>query len=1009
MKARFPSPIICPVMIGRVQEVTHLRMLVDRAKSGEGQVALVCGEAGIGKSRLVAEVKTEAVSRDFLLMQGSCFPTDHAIPYAPLLDLLRSHFSSHSEAKPAPEVERIAQAFLPLLPDVGYVLPGGTSLPTLIPLDPEQEKRRRFETLAHFLTSQARVRPVLLVVEDLHWSDDTSLEFLHYLARRCAAHRLLLLLTYRSDEVRSSLRHFLAQLDRERLAQEILLARLTRDEVEAMLQAIFAPPRSARVELADLLYTLTEGNPFFVEEILKSLMASGEIVYANSRGPRKELRELHIPRSVQDAVQQRTDQLSESARRVLILAAVAGRRFDFALLQALTRHDEDHLLQLFKELMAAQLVVEESAEQFAFRHALTQQAVYADLLVRERRALHRRVAETIERLYAATLEAHLADLAYHFSEAGVFEKALLYAQQAGERAQRLFAPRAAIAQFTRAVDAAQRGSIIPPASLYRLRGRAYETLGDFEQARLDYETTLQRAREAAERQAEWQALMDLGALWAERDYTQTGSSYQQALVLARHMGDPLTLAHSLNRLGNWHLNIEEPGVALHYHQEALTLFQQAQDAQGIAQTCDLLGTMHYLGGDLLQASASYQQAVALFQELDDRQGLASSLAHLMLLGEGGGYQTETLIPTTTSFADSLHWGELALQTARDIGQRSAEAYALFALSHYLGPRGEYARALEAAQASLALAEQIEHRQWLTAAHMQVGVLYFDLLALPEAQQHLEQALALAHEVGSWNWMRKVSGLLAPVYLLQHDQTSAEAILTAALEPDAPMQTIGQRLVWAARADLALARGDPGMALDITERLIASASNLSAESVIPRLWKMRGEALAALGRTAEAETILRAAQAAAHVQRLRPLLWRICVALGKLYQAQERLEEAEQAFADARAMIEELAAGVPDEQLRAHFLSQATTMLPQKRSLTPGRAARQAYGGLTVREREVAVLIAQGKTNREIADTLVVSHRTVETHVSTILSKLGVPSRSRIAVWAVEVGLVKNGA
>src|SRR5260370_34655319 len=263
-------------------------------------------------------------------------------------------------------------------------------------------------------------------MQDLHWSADRSRKSLHYLARRCTAHRLLLLLTSRSDEVRPSLRHFLAHLDRERLTQEILLARLTREEVEAMLQALFARPRSARVELADLLYTLTEGNPFFVEEILKSLMASGEIVYANSRGPRKELRELHIPRSVQDAVQQRTDQLSESARRVLILAAVAGRRFDFALLQALTRHDEDHLLQLFKELMAAQLVVEESGEQFAFRHALTQQAVYADLLVRERKALHRRVAETIERLYAATLDAHLADLAYTFSEAGALRKALFF-------------------------------------------------------------------------------------------------------------------------------------------------------------------------------------------------------------------------------------------------------------------------------------------------------------------------------------------------------------------------------------------------------------------------------------------------------------------------------------------------------------------------------------------------------------------------------------------------------
>ena len=112
------------------------------------------------------------------------------------------------------------------------------------------------------------------------------------------------------------------------------------------------------------------------------------------------------------------------------------------------------------------------------------------------------------------------------------------------------------------LDAAQHASIFHPATIYRLRGRAYETLGDFEHAHLDYETTLQRAREAEERQAEWQALMDLGALWAQRDYTQTGSYYQQALALSRHLGDPLTLAHSLNRLGNWHVNIEEPSEAL---------------------------------------------------------------------------------------------------------------------------------------------------------------------------------------------------------------------------------------------------------------------------------------------------------------------------------------------------------------------------------------------------------------------------------------------------------------
>jgi DNA-binding CsgD family transcriptional regulator/tetratricopeptide (TPR) repeat protein len=867
---------------------------------------------------------------------------------------------------------------------------------------------------------------VLLIIEDIHWSDDTSLEFLYALARRCPAHPLLILLTYRSDEVRPGLRHFLAQLDRERLAQERLLTRLTREGVEMMLRTIFALPQTARLELLEPIYTLTEGNPFFVEEILTSLIASGEISYANGRWERKPLGELSIPRSVQDAVQQRTDRLSEPARQILTLAAVAGRRFDFALLQELTHHDEQHLLQLIKELIAAQLVVEESAEQFAFRHALTRQAVYADLLVRERKALHRRIADTMEQLYSAVLDMHLADLAYHFYEAGAWEKALGYAQHAGEQAQAMYAPRAAIEQFTRALDAAQRGSISPSPRLYRLRGQAHETLGDFEQARLDYETTLRMARRhvgaSAERvsipsppttdlsardslHGEWQALMDLGYLWAQRDYAQAGTYFQQALELARGMDDPITLAHTLNRLGNWHVNIEQPREALHYHQEALTLFQQAHDSQGIAQTYDLLGMTATLGGDLLQASAYYQQAIALFRELDDRQGLASSLPTLMVLGEGGGYESETMVSATTSFAESLHFGELALQTAREIGQRPAEAYALFMLAHYLGPHGEYARALEAAQASLALAEQIEHHEWLTGAHWVSGALYLDLLALPEALASLEQALVLAHEVGSWNWIRIVSGFLAPVYLLQQDLTKAESILTAALEPDAPMQTIGQRLVWAARAELALARSDPGLVLDITERLIASAANLSDEDVIPRLWKLSAEALAALGRVAEAEAQLRAAQEAASAQGLRPLLWRISITLGRFYQNWRRLEEAEQAFSSARTIIEELAANLPDEDLRQGFLFQATAMLPQKRAHTPDRTAKQAHGGLTAREREVAALISQGKINREIAEELVVSERTVESHVSNIMFKLSVQSRRQIRDWAVEKGLV----
>ncbi len=1003
MKASLNRPVVCPVLIGRSPDLAVLHLLIEQAKGGRGQVALLCGEAGIGKSRLVTEIKTEAFAQGFQLLQGNCFPTDRSFPYAPLLDLLRSFFLASSTATIKALVGPFARELAPLLPDVVHLFPDLTVLPPLPSLDPEQEKRRLFVALAHVFLSQAAEQPLLLVVEDLHWSDDTSLEFLQYVARRGATQPLLVLLTYRSDEVRPALSHWLAELDREHLGQEVTLTRLTRSETGAMLGAIFALKRPAQAEFLDTIYNLTEGNPFFIEEILKSLIAAGEISYTDGAWDRKPPGELHIPRSVQDAVHQRSDHLSESARQIVVLAAVAGRRFDFAVMQQVTHHDERQLLTLMKELMAAQLVIEESAEQFAFRHALTRQAIYTELLVRERKALHRTIAETMESLYTGALEAHLADLAYHFSEAGVFEKALSYAQQAGEMAQRLYAPRAATEQFTRAIDAASKLPLAPLPALYHARGQAYETLGEFEQARHDYEQALEAAHEAHDDVAEWQSLLDLGFLWAGRDYQQTGAYFRQAIERARALADPKLLAHSLNRLGNWHLNVEQPQEALRCHQEALATFQALSDQRGTASTLDLLGMASLLSGDLMQSAAYYEQAIVLFRELDKRERLPSSLANLMLCG--GIYQTETLVPAAVGFAESLQHGELALKIAGEIGQRADEAYTLIHMAMLLGPRGEYARALEVAQLGLAIAEDIEHRQWMTAGQRVLGALYLDLLALSEARQHLEQALALAQEIGSWFWIYHASAHLASVCIGLKDLARAESLLTAALASDAPPQTQAQRLIWFARAQLALAQGEPYRTLAITEQLFASAAHVVGEQSIPHLAHLRGKALATLNRTAEAETALQAAQAGAVTQDLLPLLWRIAIDLGNLYRAERRDEEAEHAFATAQELIEDLAATITDIALRAHFLQQATALLPRQEPLSPRRAAKRAFGGLTEREREVAALIAQGKASREIAEILVVNARTIEKHIENILSKLGFTSRTQIAVWASEKGLV----
>lgn len=255
--------IICPVFIGRMTHLQALRLLIEQVCVGQGQTVLVAGEAGIGKSRLVGEatIQSESLTPRVAVckLRGHCFEQDATLPYAPLLDLLRSFFASHSpeEITSFP----VAPELVKLLPELTTFLSEttpGTSL------EPEQEKRRLHQGLLGFFRHLSATQPLILIIEDVHWSDDASLEFLLFLARRIASYPILLLLTYRSEEQQVPFTRFLAGLDRERLATELMLTRLDRKEVETMIQALLPLRYPMRAKMLETIDALTEGNPFFI-------------------------------------------------------------------------------------------------------------------------------------------------------------------------------------------------------------------------------------------------------------------------------------------------------------------------------------------------------------------------------------------------------------------------------------------------------------------------------------------------------------------------------------------------------------------------------------------------------------------------------------------------------------------------------------------------------------------------------------------------------------------------
>jgi DNA-binding CsgD family transcriptional regulator len=870
-------------------------------------------------------------------------------------------------------------------------------------MEPEEEPRNRPEELPPLLFGQAAAYPLMVGVEDVHWADQASLDLLLDLARQVPRYPVLLALTYRPDESHAVLAPMLAELDRERVAVEIELQPLSAADVQALLRALVSREGRLRQDVAERVFAVTEGNPFFVEEVARSL-ADDDLLEADESAAPKPLRELRIPRSVDVAVRRRSERLSAAAQHVLACAAVAGRRFDFALLQNLTELDEAELLRCIKETIAAQLVVEESAEWFGFRHALTRQAVLATLLARERKALHRLVAEHMERLYAGALDPHLADLSEHWFEAEEWDRALELSRRAGERAQELHAPRAAVELFSRALSASDRLGGTAPVAILRRRGLAYETLGEFERARADYLAAVSLAAHSGDSRAQWQGLLDLGSLWSSRDYDQTREYYVRALEIARGMNDPPLLAESLNRVGNWHTNLEELPTARGYHEEALATFRSLDDRRGVAATLDLLGMVSGVGGDLRQGLNELTEAAALLRELDEPQLLVSALSNFAV--GGAGYETLTL-SGPVPFAQTRAAGAEAVQIARDMEWRSGESFALMQLADVLGPRGEYGQAIDLAWRSLEIAEEIGHHQWTLAAHLVLAFLCLDMLAFGAARDHLESALVLADEVGSRLLGRFARAFLALTYVEQAETQLAERALEESLTRDSPMRTLLDRLNWTTKGRLALARGDANAALLIADALIETAARLDELPAPPVLLLLRGQALALLHRANEAETALREAAERAAAEGLRPLEWRSHAALGSLLRTQRHYEQANAELAAARTIVDALAAGLNDQPLRDELLRHAAARLASGRPPSSRRAAKQAYGGLTAREREVAALIASGKKNREIAEALVVSQLTVATHVSSILLKLNFVSRSQVAAWAVERGLATS--
>ena len=1009
--------VVCPRIIGRDSQIAAIRDVLESVRRGSGQVALIVGEAGVGKSRLLREMTDVARDAGFFVLRGASFESERSIPYAPLLDLVRLFAASSAPAVVRHVLGPAASELVSMFPELRSILPDA---PTAASSDPESDKRRLFGALSQAITILARTQQVFLSFEDVHWTDDATLDLIFHLARSHSSRPVGIALTYRDEEMGPRLTRLVADLERAGLATTFPLRTLDRSGLEEMLHAIFGGDETLGPDFVRQLHALTEGNPFFVEETLKSLVIAGDLSpNGNGTWRARPFERVRVPQTAIEAVRRRLASLSAPARGVASTAAVAGRRFDFELLQAITDHDEQTLLGHVKELIAAQLVVEESADRFAFRHALTREAIYAELLGRERVALHRRVATALARLHGDSLAVVVEPLAYHAWAAGDWTAAAVHSAHAGQHALALSAPREAVAHFDRAFAASAKSNVEVTVEAHLARGRANEILGEFARADDDFTTALRRSRTAGDSRLEWNALHALGMLWSARDYARAVDYRRTALDVARRIGDGSLIARSLNRIGNWHINVEQPRAGLPYHEEALAIFEASGDEYGVVETVDLLAMAHHCAGDVRAAARFYERSISLFRKTDDRRGLANALGVLVL--GGGSYHISSTTPFFTPAVGEEIAAMESIRLVAEIGWRAGESAVRFFLADALAWRGAYDVALPMARESLKAAEEIEHVQWGAGSRRLLGSILMDLCDVSAARDQLESAHRIAGTLQSRLWMRWTAAPLAIARSTTGDVAGALSVLDDAARVDeaagrgtAPGSlgsttlTLGERQLWSARAEIALVGGRPDDALAMVEARIAVERGASGASElgVPRLSLIRARALAMLGRFEDAESAAHSARAEATAQHARPLLWRIEAAIGHIHRQQRHRLDARRAFDAAWAIADDLAARIPESEgdLRNRFLDGVRATVPSSPAPTVERAAKKAFGGLTRRERTVAELVAAGKANKVIAKELGIGERTVESYVASALGKLGFRSRTQLAAWAVETAI-----
>ena len=592
---------VCRILVGREDEVSTLEDALLAACRGEGSVVVVAGDAGMGKSRLCTELADRAERIGATVLEGSCSEADIALPYLPFLEAIGNYLSTGESAK----VRERLGVHIHELSKVFPQLAEATSAAANEAETPDA-RLRLFEAILALLGLASEERGLLLIVEDLHWADASTRELLDYITRRLRNRRMLVVATYRRDEMhrKHPLLPTVQGWQRSRLAQLLELEPLAPEGVAKMVSSIF-DNTNVGAEFRDFMHARSEGNPFVLEEMLKAAMDRGDIFRDEADWQRKPISELRIPETVRDSILLRVERLPATQAEILRCAAVLGRSFEYQTLIRLSEQDRMAVETALQTAVQQQLLEEEAGSRgrYRFRHALTQEAIYEDLSAPTRERLHSAAADVL----AERAETPRAEIAFHLRSANRWQEAIKVTLEAASAAEARLGYGEAAALYSLLLPVVTSG--IERARLLCHIGEAYWLMGSSARAVDSLEEGVRMLDQAGEPLEAAHHRLTLGrCYWEQSDPGRARSQFEQALKTLEPGGPSRDLALAYIRLSGLFLFDLEPEQSRELAEKAMAIADAANADDMRIWALNFLGLARAYSGQYFEGIALLEQS-----------------------------------------------------------------------------------------------------------------------------------------------------------------------------------------------------------------------------------------------------------------------------------------------------------------------------------------------------------------------------------------------------------------